>query len=329
MPAICSPLAGTSWRWGYFLEVGVLPGSRVKLASILATKLYVPPPPPRAVARTRLVERLDAGLAARRKVTLISAPAGFGKTTLVAAWLAGGDRRAAWLALDENDGDPARFLTYVTRALQSVLRRFRRGSWKSWQAPQLPPSMPFSPSWSTRLRQARCCWRQCGQQQRQYDHPRAGRLSRGRQPGGRRGAYLSDRTPAAAAAPGDHHARGSPAAAAPAARSRAADRAAGGGSAFYACRSGGVSQRGDGPCAHGGRSGGTGEPHGRLDRRAAAGGAVDAGACGRGRLYPGVCRRPPLYRGLPGRRGAGTAAGRCAQLSAADGNPRPAERGTV
>ncbi len=55
---------------------------------ILATKLYVPPPRPGAVLRPRLIERLDAGLAAGHKLTLVSAPAGFGKTTLISEWVA-------------------------------------------------------------------------------------------------------------------------------------------------------------------------------------------------------------------------------------------------
>src|SRR5436190_807772 len=73
------------------------------LTPILATKLYIPPPPPKAVLRPRLVERLNAGL--HRKLTLISAPAGFGKTTLVSAWVAGCNRQVTWLSLDEGDND--------------------------------------------------------------------------------------------------------------------------------------------------------------------------------------------------------------------------------
>ena len=86
---------------------------------LLATKLYIPPPPPKVVVRTRLIERLDEGLSAGRTpgVTLISAPAGFGKTTLVSEWIAKDDRAVAWLSLDEGDSDPARFLSYLVRGV--------------------------------------------------------------------------------------------------------------------------------------------------------------------------------------------------------------------
>jgi LuxR family maltose regulon positive regulatory protein len=83
---------------------------------ILGTKLFIPPPRPKVVLRPRLIERLNDGLQRTPGVTLISAPAGFGKTTLVSEWIAGCGRlepkvRAAWLSLDEGDNDPARFLT--------------------------------------------------------------------------------------------------------------------------------------------------------------------------------------------------------------------------
>ena len=91
-------------------------------ATILATKLYIPPPAPTLVQRARLLARLDAGT--RRKLTLVSAPAGFGKTTLVSSWIAGAqvsaDRRVAWLSLDAGDNDPARFITYLVAALRTV-----------------------------------------------------------------------------------------------------------------------------------------------------------------------------------------------------------------
>jgi LuxR family transcriptional regulator, maltose regulon positive regulatory protein len=90
---------------------------------ILATKLYVPPPRTKIVLRPRLIERLNEGL--QRKMILISASAGFGKTTLVSEWVADCKRlepkvRVAWLSLDEGDNDPARFLTYLVAALQTI-----------------------------------------------------------------------------------------------------------------------------------------------------------------------------------------------------------------
>jgi LuxR family maltose regulon positive regulatory protein len=95
-------------------------------AQILATKLYIPPARPHVVLRPRLIERLNEGLCQDKgykphnpgyrvhnqgygpKLTLISAPAGFGKTTLVGEWVAGCELPVAWLSLDEGDNDPTR-----------------------------------------------------------------------------------------------------------------------------------------------------------------------------------------------------------------------------
>jgi LuxR family transcriptional regulator, maltose regulon positive regulatory protein len=88
--------------------------------SILATKLYIPPPRSKIVLRPRLIERLNEGLSASRKLTLISAPAGFGKTTLVSEWIASCGQPVAWLSLDEGDNDLTRFLTYLVAALQTL-----------------------------------------------------------------------------------------------------------------------------------------------------------------------------------------------------------------
>src|SRR4030067_707348 len=96
-------------------------------APILATKLYIPPPRPKIVLRPRLVERLNEGLSASRKLALISAPAGFGKTTLVSEWIAGCKRPVAWLSLDEGDNDPTRFLTYLLAALQTIAANIGAG----------------------------------------------------------------------------------------------------------------------------------------------------------------------------------------------------------
>jgi LuxR family transcriptional regulator, maltose regulon positive regulatory protein len=89
-------------------------------APILATKLFIPPPRPKIVIRSRLIERLNEGFAAGRKLTLISAPAGFGKTTLISEWVAGCEHPTAWLSLEEADSTPTRFLAYLIAALQTL-----------------------------------------------------------------------------------------------------------------------------------------------------------------------------------------------------------------
>jgi len=104
---------------------------------LLTTKLYIPPLRPNVVSRSRLIERLNEGL--HRKLTLISAPAGFGKTTLLSAWVEGIDRQVAWLSLDEGDGDPARFLTYLVAALQTIAPNIGEGVLGVLQSPQPPP----------------------------------------------------------------------------------------------------------------------------------------------------------------------------------------------
>jgi len=85
---------------------------------LLVSKLYVPRVTPQLVPRPRLIQRLDEGL--QRKLTLISAPAGFGKTTLISEWLRQVDRPVAWLSLDEGDNDAPRFVRYFIAALQTI-----------------------------------------------------------------------------------------------------------------------------------------------------------------------------------------------------------------
>ncbi len=104
---------------------------------VLVTKLYAPPPRPKVVPRPHLIARLNAGL--HRKLTLISAPAGAGKTTLVSAWVADCGRQVAWLSLDEGDGDPARFLTYLVVALRTIAANIGAGVLGVLQSPQSPP----------------------------------------------------------------------------------------------------------------------------------------------------------------------------------------------
>ncbi len=93
--------------------------------TVLATKLFAPARRPLLVARPRLIERLDAVLEPGRKLSLISAPAGFGKTTLVCEWISQSVHRqpatrVAWLSLDDGDNDLPRLLTHLVAALQGI-----------------------------------------------------------------------------------------------------------------------------------------------------------------------------------------------------------------
>ena len=85
---------------------------------LLTTKLFAPPPTPRSVERQRLMQRLDAG--SQGKLTLVCAPAGFGKSTLLGAWVQACEHPSAWLSLDEDERDPNRFVAYLTASLRSI-----------------------------------------------------------------------------------------------------------------------------------------------------------------------------------------------------------------
>jgi len=107
---------------------------------LLATKLYVPPPRPQLVPRPRLLARLDAGLSA--KLTLLCAPAGFGKSTLLSAWRATARGRAvpfAWVSLDAADSEPLRFWSYLITALDRIQPDIGAPALALLQAPQPAP----------------------------------------------------------------------------------------------------------------------------------------------------------------------------------------------
>ena len=118
------------------------PGDSLVPAPLLETKLYIPRSRG-GLPRPRLSERLDRGTAL--KLMVISAPAGFGKTTLLTEWLAAGpagpadERLAAWLSLDRGDNDPASFWTYVIAALRTVAPGVGESALALLQAPQPPP----------------------------------------------------------------------------------------------------------------------------------------------------------------------------------------------
>jgi LuxR family transcriptional regulator, maltose regulon positive regulatory protein len=106
---------------------------------LVTTKLRPPRTRPRLVARPRLHEALAADEG--RRLTLVSAPAGFGKTTLLSEWSqsrAGGERSIAWVSLDEGDNDPARFLSYLVAALRTVEEGIGEGVLASLRSPEPP-----------------------------------------------------------------------------------------------------------------------------------------------------------------------------------------------
>jgi LuxR family maltose regulon positive regulatory protein len=110
------------------------------LQALVTTKLRIPRMRPNLVARPRLREALAAGEG--HALTLVSAPAGFGKTTLLAEWLearAAGGRSVAWVSLDDSDNNPARFLAYLVGALQTVGEGIGEEVVASLRSPQPPP----------------------------------------------------------------------------------------------------------------------------------------------------------------------------------------------
>jgi LuxR family maltose regulon positive regulatory protein len=116
--------------------------------TLLRTKLFIPPLRPNLVPRPHLIERLNQGFQLGHKLTLISAPAGFGKTTLASEWVAGNQQPVTWLSLDEGDNNFARFLAYLTAALQTlalnaiegVTVNFGEGALAMLRSPQPPPT---------------------------------------------------------------------------------------------------------------------------------------------------------------------------------------------
>jgi LuxR family maltose regulon positive regulatory protein len=109
--------------------------------SLLSTKIYPPPPRPNGVERLRLLQYLDGGLRQGRRLTLVSAPAGFGKTTLVGSWVRSinSNCRVAWITLDSGENDPIQFLSYLITALQQCDPEIGRTILPALQSQPLPP----------------------------------------------------------------------------------------------------------------------------------------------------------------------------------------------
>jgi len=103
----------------------------------LKTKICVPPLRPGWISRSRLDKRMDEGF--ERKLTLLSAPAGFGKTTLLVDWIHQSKIPAAWFSIDKRDNDPRHFLAYVILGLQSLEAGTGEAALTMLQSPQPPP----------------------------------------------------------------------------------------------------------------------------------------------------------------------------------------------
>jgi len=109
-------------------------------SDLLQTKLFIPPTRPDLVPRPQLIERLNEGI--NRKLILICAPAGFGKTTLLSNWVAGLDLSVAWVSLDKGDNDLTSFLVYLVAALQTVEASICETVLDMLRAPQPLPIEP-------------------------------------------------------------------------------------------------------------------------------------------------------------------------------------------
>ena len=108
--------------------------------TLVATKLFIPPAREDSVPRPRLYDRLERGLSGR--LTLVAAPAGFGKSTLLSAWQAAGAQhgtRIGWVSLDVTDNDPLRFWSYVFAALDRIAPGTAAPAVAFLQSPQPPP----------------------------------------------------------------------------------------------------------------------------------------------------------------------------------------------
>jgi LuxR family maltose regulon positive regulatory protein len=110
------------------------------MLNLIATKLRRPIVPAKRVQRSQLLRRLNEGLAADRPLTLVSAPAGFGKTVCVSEWANTLDMPVAWLSLDAEDDEPGRFFTYLIAALQQLHENLGRAIGSVLRSGQLPPA---------------------------------------------------------------------------------------------------------------------------------------------------------------------------------------------
>ena len=111
---------------------------------LLSTKLFIPYPGKDLVSRLRLIERINDGLG--KKLTLVSAPAGFGKSTLLVNWISQSKENIAWISLDKEDNDTTRFIAYLITALnqvKNISKENGKGALSLLAMPQTPPACDF------------------------------------------------------------------------------------------------------------------------------------------------------------------------------------------
>ena len=105
---------------------------------MLLTKLHIPSPGKNLVQRANLSSKLNQGL--QSKLTLISAPAGFGKTTLLSEWINKEEIPTAWFSLSKGDNDPVDFLSYIVLAIQGIKKEFGQSALELLKSPNTPNS---------------------------------------------------------------------------------------------------------------------------------------------------------------------------------------------
>ena len=106
---------------------------------MIRTKLQMPIKRERAISRPALIQKLDEGLAVNRRLTLISAPPGYGKTSLAVEWANHSDANFVWLSIDSGDDEPIRFFTYLIAALQTQDKNIGMAAQSLLDAPKFPP----------------------------------------------------------------------------------------------------------------------------------------------------------------------------------------------
>jgi LuxR family maltose regulon positive regulatory protein len=103
---------------------------------MLLAKLHIPPAGNNKVHQSELFENLNTGL--RRKLILVSAPAGFGKTTIVSDWIDQYKIPTSWFSIDNGDNDPLNFLSYIISGIQSIHKEFGQGALNLLNSPNRP-----------------------------------------------------------------------------------------------------------------------------------------------------------------------------------------------